>query len=105
MHHSEALFHVGQLLIHKKFGYRGVVYDVDPVFSLSEDWYGKVAKSKPPKNRPWYHILVHGSAAKTYVAERHLEPEPSPDPIQHPQVDFYFRGLYDGVYQTRKEKN
>ena len=55
---EQADFHIGQLVLHAKFGYRGVVFDVDPVFQLSDEWYEQVARSRPPKDRPWYHVLV-----------------------------------------------
>ncbi len=68
-------FFTGQLIHHKRFGYRGVVLGVDPTFQLSEEWYEQMAKSRPPKDQPWYHILVFSSGHKTYVAERNLEPD------------------------------
>ena len=56
---STAQFSVGDLVHHKLFDYRGVIVDVDPEFQLTEEWYETVARSKPPKDRPWYHVLVH----------------------------------------------
>ena len=67
-------FSVGDLVHHRIFNYRGVIVDVDRNFQSSEEWYEIVAKSRPPKNRPWYHVLVHGSDHSTYVAERTLKP-------------------------------
>ena len=67
-----ARFFVGQIVEHNKAGYRGVIFGVDQVFSLSEEWYEQVARSRPPKDRPWYHVLVDGAEHSTYVAERHL---------------------------------
>ena len=102
---SQARFGVGECVSHRKFGYRGVIIDVDPVFSLSDDWYESTAKSRPPKDRPWYHLLVHGEDHMTYVAERHLEPDLSPDPIQHPMLDEYLEGFDGERYQSRVAKN
>ena len=51
-------FTIGQLIQHRLFGYRGVIYEVDPVFMLSEQWYQQMAKSCPPRDEPWYHVLV-----------------------------------------------
>jgi len=64
---SQPLFFIGQCVHHKKFDYRGVIVDVDAGFSGTEDWYQQVALSRPPKNKPWYHVLVHNSNRMTYV--------------------------------------
>ena len=66
-------FCLGQRIHHKLFNYHGVVVGVDEIFKSSEEWYELVAKSCPPKDRPWYHVLVHGNNSQTYVAERNLE--------------------------------
>ena len=81
MRSSEAKFAVGQMVTHLMFGYRGVIFDVDPEFSADEDWYEQMALSRPPKDRPWYHVLVHDAAHTTYVAERNLEADDSGEPI------------------------
>ena len=54
----------------------------------------------PPKDRPWYHVLVHDSQQVTYVAERNLEPDPSPDPIRHPLLAHHFSEFRDGRYRA-----
>jgi len=95
---GSARFAIGQLVRHRRFGYRGVVVDVDPVFQLSEEWYEAVAKSRPPKDRPWYHVLVHDAVHSTYVAERNLEADDSVEPVRHPQVDSLFDGFRGGRY-------
>jgi heat shock protein HspQ len=95
---SQPLFFVGQLVHHKKFDYRGVIIDVDAQFSGTETWYQQVALSRPPKDRPWYHVLVHNSNQLTYVAERHLEPDQSKAPVNHPAIDMYFDGFENGAY-------
>jgi len=92
------LFFIGQLIHHKKFDYRGVIIDVDAQFSGTEEWYQQVALSSPPKDKPWYHVLVHNSNQMTYVAERHLEQDHSNEPIDHPAIAMYFDGLENGVY-------
>lgn len=81
-----AKFFVGQLIHHKKFDYRGVVVDVDACFEGTDEWYEQVARSRPPKHLPWYHVLVDGAEDTTYVAERHLEPDLQGEPIVHPLV-------------------
>ena len=101
----QASFSVGQLVYHLKFDYRGVVVDVDPEFQGSEEWYQLVARSRPPKDRPWYHVLVDQADHMTYVAERHLEPDSSCEPITHPWVDEYFDSFKDCAYQPRRRTN
>jgi heat shock protein HspQ len=92
---ARPLFGIGDIVHHARFGYRGVVVDVDPVFSLTEEWYDQVARSRPPKDKPWYHVLVDGAAHVTYVAERHLEPHPDRTQIDHPELGRFF-SRYDG---------
>lgn len=101
----EAQFTIGQIVHHKLFGYRGVIFDVDPVFQGEEEWYERVAKSRPPKDLPWYHVLVDGQPATTYVAERNLAPELDLSPIRHPYVERFFSGQDDGVYRLRMGDN
>jgi len=102
---SCACFSIGDLIRHNKFGYRGVIVDVDPEFALTDEWYNSVARSRPPKDKPWYHILVHDSDTSTYVAERHLDPDPSGQPIHHPLVAKLFSGLIGGRYVDRSRSN
>ena len=102
---SRARFRVGQLVHHKLFDYRGVIFDVDATFEGSDEWYETMAKSKPPKNRPWYRVLVHGSVHETYVAERNLEVDDTGERINHPLVDTLFDGFQDGVYHIDRSVN
>ena len=96
-----ARFAVGQIVEHLRFGYRGVVAGVDAQFSLSDEWYEEVARSRPPKDRPWYHVLVHDALHTTYVAERHLAASDDTSQIDHPLLGQHF-GRYDGErYELR----
>ncbi len=99
---SRARFSIGALVRHRLFKYRGVVYDVDPVFSLSAEWYEQVAKSRPPKDRPWYRVLVHRGLHETYVAERNLDLDSSGAPILHPAVEHLFERFENGLYVPRR---
>lgn len=94
-------FAVGDIVRHRKFGYRGVVCGCDAAFSLSEEWYEAVALSRPPKDRPWYHVLVDGAAHSTYVAERHLAPSANRDQIAHPLLGDYFESYNGRRYIAR----
>ena len=100
-----AQFSIGDLVHHKLFDYRGVIIDVDPEFQLSDEWYETVARSRPPKDQPWYHVLVHGATHTTYVAERNLEPDQSGEAIQHPLVDQYFTRFSEGRYVNDSQVN
>ena len=98
-------FSVGDLIHHRLFDYRGVIVDVDPSFQLTEGWYEAVAKSRPPKDEPWYHVLVHEAVHTTYVAERNLEPDQSVAPIMHPMLKNFFCGFESGRYVSDDRAN
>lgn len=102
---GKAAFSVGQVVHHKLFGYRGVVIDADAFFQGGEAWYEKVAQSRPPKDRPWYHVLVDGGKHQTYVAERNLEPDTEGGAIDHPAIGDHFATFHDGVYVPRSTLN
>ena len=102
---KKAIASIGQVVTHKVLNYRGVVYDVDPVFMLSDNCYKAVAKNRPPKNEPWYRILVHNSSKETYVAQRNLIVDDSGAPIEHPQVDRYFLSFLEGRYIPARFNN
>ena len=100
-----AKFSPGQLIRHRLFDYRGVVTDLDATFQLSEEWYEQVARSRPPKDQPWYHVLVDGSEQTTYVAERNLAADESGEPVRHPLVRELFGGFERGRYLPRETLN
>ena len=102
---AHAQFHVGEVVRHQLFDYRGVIYDVDPEFQLDDEWYESMAQSRPPKDEPWYHVLVDGQAHSTYVAQRNLESDPSGDPVRHPLVRRHFSARRDGHYVARARAN
>ena len=74
---AKAKYCIGQLIQHKLFDYRGIILGVDLEFKSTDEWYEMVAKSRPPKNEPWYHVLVHQKGHQTYVAEQTLQPDPA----------------------------
>lgn len=102
---SKAKFAIGQVIHHRLFDYRGVIVDVDPIFHGTEQWYEQMAKSRPPKNRPWYHVLVHNATHQTYVAEQNLELDLSQDPIDHPFVTAVFTEFRHGAYVVKHRPN
>jgi len=95
----DAKFMVGEVVSHQLFGYRGVIVDADPVFVGSDDWYQDVARTRPPKDMPWYRVLVHGGQHETYVAERNLAADTSGRGIDHPQLPFVFDRFVRGRYE------
>lgn len=105
MQTQNAKFSVGQLVAHNLFSYRGVITDVDPTFQGSEDWYDQVALSRPPKDEPWYRVLVHNAVHETYVAEQNLAIDVSGDAITHPLIDVYFNGFVNGHYTSNRRTN
>ncbi|HIO51023.1 MAG TPA: heat shock protein HspQ [Pelagibacteraceae bacterium] len=102
MYH-EAKFKIGQIIHHRLFNYTGVVFDIDPIFQGSEEWYEQVAQSRPPKNKPWYHVLVHTAEHSTYVAEQNLDLEENPKAIQHPLINTLFT-KFDGLQYHLKNR-
>ena len=95
---TRASYSIGDVIHHRLFDYRGVIVDVDGKCQASDEWYEHVAKSRPPKNKPWYHVLVHGGTHLTYVAEQNLEPDDSLSPIEHPMLEQFFSGFENGKY-------
>ena len=97
-------FSIGQQIEHKRFNYRGLIYDVDSEFRGTQEWYEKMAKSLPPKNEPWYHVLVHGADHTTYVAEQNLVDYKGKDFIDHPLLPSFFNGFSSGAYSPTNKQ-
>ena len=93
----EPLFQPGQLVRHRRYGYRGVVVDFDLTCQASDEWY-QSNQTQPKRNQPWYHVLVDQSGATTYPAQSSLLPDKDAQPIAHPLVDFFFSSFADGRY-------
>ena len=90
-------FKPGQLVRHRRYGYRGVVADLDATCKADDTWYQK-NKTQPDRAQPWYHVLVHGTSSATYAAQENLLPDDSSEPVQHPMIDFFFNDFFDGRY-------
>jgi len=95
-------FKIGELVHHQKFGYRGVVFDIDLTFALSDKWYEQEARSRPPKSKPWYRVLVHNSDHETYVAERHLVADPNGGEVKNPHLGLFFDTFHGDHYARRR---
>jgi heat shock protein HspQ len=92
-------FKVGQLVHHTRFDYRGVIFEVNATFKGTAEWYSQMALSKPPNDKPWYHVLVHNGMHTTYVAERNLEPDEDDSEINHPMLAEFFNEFENGKYK------
>ena len=97
-----AKFRPGQLVRHKRYGYRGVVVDSDPYCKAPDSWYEK-NQTQPPRSQPWYHVLVDGSSTATYAAQTSLEAEERAAPIEHPLVAAFF-SEFDGNCYVRNDR-
>ena len=100
-----AKFRLGQVVKHRVFPFRGVIFDVDPEFSNSEEWYQAIPEEiRPRKDQPFYHLLAENEDAfyVAYVSEQNLVIDDSGDPVEHPQISEVFSGLEGGMYVGRK---
>ena len=96
-----AKFAIGQVVRHRVYPFRGVIFDVDPEFSNTEEWYEAIPEDiRPAKDQPFYHLLAENAEAYyvAYVSEQNLVSDDSGDPIEHPQVGEVFDELRDGAY-------
>lgn len=100
-----AKYSIGDRVRHRFFSFRGVIYDVDPVFSNTEEWYQAIpAKIRPDRDQPFYHLLAENeeSTYEAYVSEQNLLPDDSDEPCRHPDIDKLFRQDKDGRYRPRQ---
>jgi heat shock protein HspQ len=100
-----AKFKIGQVVRHRFYPFRGVVFDVDPTFSNTDEWYESIPHEiRPKKDQPFYHLFAENAESEyiAYVSEQNLEPDMSGDPVRHPQVDEVFERDDDGEYRARR---
>jgi heat shock protein HspQ len=98
---ARAKYHLGQIVRHRKHPFRGVVFDVDPVFSNTEDWYRSIPEdSRPRKDQPFYHLLAENDQSfyVAYVSEQNLIADYSGQPVDHPDLADLFGPFEDGHY-------
>jgi len=103
MNFDQANFNIGQVIIQPIFKCSGSY--VNPHFLGSKEWCRKIAHSRPPKDRPWHHVLVHGAEDQTYVVEHDLEADDTGQPIHHSLGGDNFKGLDEGHYTLRQKGN
>jgi heat shock protein HspQ len=101
-----AKFCIGDIVKHRHFAFRGVIYDVDPEFANTEEWYNAIpADMRPRKDQPFYHLLAENadSTYTAYVSEQNLLHDGAGGPVRHPQIKEMFDGLKEGRYAPRKQ--
>lgn len=102
---ARARFGIGAVVRHKLFDFRGVVFDVDPVFANSEEWYDSIPEAvRPRRDQPFYHLLAENedSSYVAYVSQQNLLPDAENGPVAHPNVEELFEGFADGRYRMRR---
>ncbi len=106
MEARKAKFGIGQVVRHRRYPFRGVIYDVDPVFANTEEWWLAIPEdARTAKDQPFYHLLAENSETEyvAYVSEQNLLPDQSPEPLRHPQIDELFERRTDGSYQVKTQ--
>jgi heat shock protein HspQ len=99
-----AKFKLGQVVRHRLFPFRGVVFDIDPEFSNTEEWYQSIpAEVRPDKDQPFYHLFAENAESEyiAYVSEQNLLPDTSGEPVRHPQIAEVFDKDDKGRYRPR----
>jgi len=102
-----AQFEIGQVVRHRIYPFRGVIFDVDPTFANTEEWWRSIPEAvRPRKDQPYYHLLAEN--AKTtyvaYVSEQNLLPDASGEPVRHPQVAQIFGELRGDRYEVKSRR-
>jgi len=99
-----ARFAIGEVVRHRLFDFRGVIFDVDPEFANSEEWYEAIpAEIRPPKNQPFYHLLAENAESSyvAYVSQQNLLADDSGEPVDHPAVADMFEAGAGGTYKLK----
>lgn len=102
----EARFSIGEVVRHKLFDFRGVIFDIDPVFANSEDWYQSIPENvRPNKDQPFYHLLAENgeNSYVAYVSQQNLITDAEAGPVDHPSVDEMFESFRDGRYRLQRK--
>jgi len=103
---AEARFSIGDVVRHRLFAFRGVVFDIDPVFANSEEWYAAIPEDvRPDRDQPFYHLLAENAESSyiAYVSQQNLERDESEEPIDHPAIHGLFEPFDHGRYALRRQ--
>ena len=104
MRERYAKYQIGQVVRHRVFPFRGVIFDVDPEFANTEEWWNSIpAEVRPSKDQPFYHLYAENdeSSYVAYVSEQNLLPDESGDPLRHPAVMLNFSPEGNGLYRPK----
>jgi heat shock protein HspQ len=107
-YHRVAKFGLGQVVRHRHRPFRGVIFDVDPEFANTQEWYDSIPEdARPAKNQPFYHLYAETEATYyvAYVSEQNLEADASGEPLDHPDVMEMFSDFADGSYRLAAQLN
>ena len=99
-----AKFRIGQVVRHRVYPFRGVIFDVDPTFNNTEEWWQSIpAEVRPRKDQPFYHLYAENEQTTyvAYVSEQNLLPDETGKPVRHPDVREVFGSLKDGCYEQK----
>lgn len=99
-----AKFDIGQVVKHRIYPFRGVIFDVDPVFANTDEWWSSIpAEIRPSKDQPFYHLYAENADSQyiAYVSEQNLVPDETGEPVRHPHVSDAFERTTDGRYRMR----
>lgn len=102
-----AKFRIGQVVRHRIYPFRGVIFDVDPTFNNTEEWWQSIpAEVRPRKDQPFYHLYAENEQTTyvAYVSEQNLLPDETGKPVRHPEVKEVFGPLRDGCYEPKTQR-
>ncbi len=103
---KHAKYPIGQVVRHRTAAFRGIIFDVDPEFANTEEWYENIPEDmRPRRDQPFYHLLAENAETEyvAYVSEQNLVPDMSGEPLRHPSVAEIFDALPDGSYRVKSE--
>jgi heat shock protein HspQ len=103
---AKAQFSIGEVVRHRIFEFRGVIFDVDPVFANSEEWYQSIPEAvRPTKDQPFYHLFAENSESSylAYVSQQNLLPDSDAGPVNHPEIENYFGKWSGSHYELKRE--
>ena len=97
-------FNIGDIVRHRIYPFRGVIVDVDPEFSNTEDWYNSIpAEIRPSKDQPYYHLMAENTETfySAYVSQQNLIFDSDNGPVDHPDLEQIFNGIHEGKYRLK----
>ena len=103
---TDAKYNIGQVVKHKRHPFRGVIFDIDPIFSNTEEWYQSIpAEIRPSRKQPYYHLMAENTETfyTAYVSQQNLVGDRENGPLEHPDLDEIFNGIDEGKYLLKNE--